>query len=113
MGRTSTAKKTQISDTEHGSERVADKKAIRPFHLIVPKAELAELPKPINEPERETVCDESLDVQLAIIEELPRYGATDYDWRKREARLNALPQFMTEIDGLDILLIACVVYLAV
>ena len=53
-------------------------------------------------PERETVADQSQGVQLATMQELARYWATDYDWRKCEAQLNALPQFITEIDGLDI-----------
>ena len=53
-------------------------------------------------PEQETVADKSQGVQLATMQELARYWATDYDWRKFEAKLNALPQFMTEIDGLDI-----------
>jgi len=79
--------------------------AIRPFKVNVPEAELAELHKRINAtrwPERETVTDDSQGVPLAMIHELARYWATDYDWRKCEAKLNALPQFMTEIDGLDI-----------
>ena len=79
--------------------------AIRPFKVNVPEAELAELHKRINAtrwPERETVIDDSQGVPLAMIQELARYWATDYDWRKCEAKLNALPQFMTEIDGLDI-----------
>jgi hypothetical protein len=53
-------------------------------------------------PERETVPDESQGVQLATMRELARYWGTDYDWRKCEAKLNALPNFMTTIDGLDI-----------
>src|SRR3974377_986221 len=79
--------------------------SIRPFKINVPEAELAELRKRINAtrwPERETVADDSQGVPLAMIQELARYWAKDYDWRKGEARLNALPQFMTEIDGLDI-----------
>jgi pimeloyl-ACP methyl ester carboxylesterase len=71
----------------------------------VPAAELIELRRRINAtrwPERETVTDASQGVQLAMTQKLARYWATDYDWRKCEARLNALPQFMTEIDGLDI-----------
>src|SRR6202045_3261433 len=79
--------------------------ALRPFRVDVPEAELTELRRRINAtkwPERETVTDESQGVQLATIQELARYWATDYDWRKCEAKLNALPQFMTEIDGLDI-----------
>jgi pimeloyl-ACP methyl ester carboxylesterase len=78
---------------------------IRPFHVNFPEAELTELRRCINAtrwPERETVTDASQGVQLATIQELARYWATDYDWRKCEAKLNALPQFMTEIDGLDI-----------
>ena len=83
----------------------SDKSAIRPFHVNVPEAELTELRTRINAtkwPERETVTDASQGVQLATIQALARYWATDYDWRKIEARLNALPQFMTEIDGLEI-----------
>jgi Epoxide hydrolase N terminus/Alcohol dehydrogenase GroES-like domain len=79
--------------------------AIRPFHVNVPEAELTELRRRIMAtkwPERETVTDQSQGVQLVTIQALARYWATDYDWRKCEAKLNALPQFMTEIDGLDI-----------
>ena len=83
----------------------SDKTAIRPFHVDVPEAELTELRRRINAtkwPERETVTDASQGVQLATIQALARYWATEYDWRKIEAKMNALPQFMTEIDGLDI-----------
>jgi pimeloyl-ACP methyl ester carboxylesterase len=84
----------------------ADKTAIRPFHVNnVPEEELTELRRRINAtrwPERETVTDASQGVQLATIQKLAAYWATDYDWRKIEAKLNALPQFITEIDGLDI-----------
>src|SRR5580698_6826841 len=83
----------------------ADKTTIRPFQVKVPAAELAELRRRINLtrwPDRETVKDESQGAPLATIQELARYWATDYDWRKMEAKLNALPQFITEIDGLDI-----------
>jgi len=85
--------------------QAADKTAIRPFQVNVPAAELTELRRRINStrwPDRETVTDESQGVPLATIQELARYWATDYDWRKTEAKLNALPQFITEIDGLDI-----------
>jgi hypothetical protein len=85
--------------------RQADRNAIRPFHVNVPEAELTELRRRIDAtrwPERETVTDASQGVQLATIQELAGYWATDYDWRKVEAKLNALPQFITEIDGLDI-----------
>jgi pimeloyl-ACP methyl ester carboxylesterase len=81
-----------------------DKSAIRPFKVNVPDAELTELRKRIHAtkwPERETVDDASQGVQLATIQALTRYW-TEYDWRNCEARLNALPQFITEIDGLDI-----------
>src|SRR5580704_5650211 len=92
--------------TTHDSKQAADKNAIRPFPKVnVPEAELTELRRRINAtrwPERETVMDTSQGVQLAAIQELARYWATEYDWRKVEARLNAVPQFMTEIDGLDI-----------
>jgi pimeloyl-ACP methyl ester carboxylesterase len=82
-----------------------DATAIRPFHVNVPEAELSELRKRINAtrwPEREPVSDTSQGVQLATIQKLARYWATEYDWRKVEARLNSYPQFITEIDGLDI-----------
>jgi pimeloyl-ACP methyl ester carboxylesterase len=79
--------------------------AIRQFNIDVPQAELDELRRRINAtrwPERETVTDDSQGVPLAMIQDLARYWATDYDWRKCEAKLNALPQFLTEIDGLNI-----------
>src|ERR1700681_3848519 len=95
---------TQAIGTPQGSKRAADKNAIRPFQVNVPEAELTELRRRINAtkwPERETVTDQSQGVQLATIQSLANYWATDYDWRKVEARLKALPQFITEIDGLD------------
>ncbi|HEX2341851.1 MAG TPA: epoxide hydrolase [Vicinamibacterales bacterium] len=96
---------TQTIATHPGSEQAADKTAIRPFRVDVPEAELTDLRRRINAtkwPERETVTDASQGVQLATTQALARYWATNYDWRKCEARLSALPQFMTEIDGLDI-----------
>jgi pimeloyl-ACP methyl ester carboxylesterase len=78
---------------------------VRPFRIDVPEEDLLDLRRRIAAtqwPEKETVVDESQGVQLATIQELARYWATDYDWRKCEAKMNALPQFMTEIDGLDI-----------
>ena len=78
---------------------------IRPFRVNIPEVKLIELHRRINAtlwPERETVMDQSQGVQLATIQKLARYWATDYDWRKVEARLNALPMFLTNIDGLDI-----------
>ena len=96
---------TTTTVTQRGSEQSPDKMAIRSFHVDVPETELNELRTRINAtkwPERETVTDASQGVQLATIQKLARYWATDYDWRKCEARLNALPQFITEIDGLDL-----------
>ena len=85
---------------------VVEATAIRPFHMVnVPDAELTDLRRRINAtrwPERETVTDASQGVQLATTQALARYWATDYDWRKIEAQMQALPQFITEIDGLDI-----------
>jgi pimeloyl-ACP methyl ester carboxylesterase len=83
----------------------AESGAIRPFRINVPEAALIDLRRRIAEtpwPEKETVTDASQGVQLATIQKLARYWQTEYDWRKIEARLNALPQFVTEIDGLDI-----------
>src|SRR6202011_4097115 len=96
---------TQTSATQRGREQADDKNAIRPFPVNVPEADLTELRRRINAtkwPERETVTDASQGVQLATIQALARYWATEYDWRKIEAKMNALPQFITEIDGLDI-----------
>ena len=79
--------------------------AIRPFRVSVPDEAIIDLRRRIAAtrwPDRETVTDQSQGVQLATIQELARHWATDYDWRKIEAKLNALPQFVTEIDGLDI-----------
>jgi pimeloyl-ACP methyl ester carboxylesterase len=83
----------------------ADRTAIRPFEVHVPEEQLAELRRRVAAtrlPSRELVMDRSQGVQLATVQELARYWATDYDWRACEARLNALPQFTTEIDGVDI-----------
>ena len=97
---------TQTVVTPQGSKQAVDKNAIRPFPKInFPEAELTELRRRINNtkwPERETVTDATQGVQLATIQALARYWGTEYDWRKCEAKLNALPQFITEIDGLDI-----------
>ena len=88
------------------AEQAVDTAGIRPFQMMnVPEGELTELRRRINAtrwPERETVTDATQGVQLATIQALARYWATDYDWRKVERNLNALPQFITEIDGLDI-----------
>ena len=85
--------------------QASDKTAIRPFHVHFPAAELTDLRRRLNAtrwPERETVNDDSQGVQLATIQKLARYWATGYDWSKCQAKLQALPHFITEIDGLDI-----------
>ena len=79
--------------------------AVRPFRIDVPEEDLADLRRRIAAtrwPSKELVEDRSQGVQLATMQELTRYWATEYDWRRCETRLNALPQFMTEIDGVDI-----------
>jgi pimeloyl-ACP methyl ester carboxylesterase len=84
---------------------VGEKAAVRPFRIDVPEKELVELRRRIASarwPSKELVEDRSQGVQLATIQELARYWTTDYDWRKAEAKLNALPQFTTEIDGVEI-----------
>jgi pimeloyl-ACP methyl ester carboxylesterase len=89
------------ADAEHPSADTA----IRPFRHVVPDDAIAEMRSRIAAtrwPERETVNDDSQGVRLATMQKLARYWETDYDWRKVEARLNALPQFITEIDGVDI-----------
>src|SRR2546421_7449363 len=78
---------------------------IRPFHVDIPEEKLTELRgriAAIRWPSKELVSDRSQGVQLATLQELARYWATEYDWRKVEAKLNALSQFTTEIDGVDI-----------
>ena len=96
---------TQSSATLLDSEQKVNKNAIRPFDVNVPEAELTELRVRINAtrwPDRETVTDHSQGVPLATVQKLARYWANLYDWRKVEARLNALPNFVTKIDELDI-----------
>jgi pimeloyl-ACP methyl ester carboxylesterase len=91
--------------TERRSEQATDTTAIRSFCVDVPEAELTELRRRITAtrlPEKETVADFSQGVPLDTVKRLTRYWATEYDWRKVEARLNAVPNFITEIDGLDI-----------
>jgi pimeloyl-ACP methyl ester carboxylesterase len=91
-----------MSNSSEGSPGAT---AIRPFTVEIPEAEIEALRARLGAarwPSRELVDDRSQGVQLATIQELARYWATDYDWRKCEARLNALPMFKTEIDGVDI-----------
>src|SRR5437762_9785666 len=78
---------------------------IRPFHVEIPDEQIDDLRRRIAAtrwPTKELVEDRSQGVQLATLQELARYWATDYDWRRAEAKLNALSQFTTEIDGLEI-----------
>jgi pimeloyl-ACP methyl ester carboxylesterase len=94
-----------IADTGLGTVSKQDADAIRPFRISVPQEQLVDLRQRIASahwPDKETVNDQSQGVQLATIQELARYWATDYDWRNAEAKLNALPQFVTTIDGVDI-----------
>ena len=89
---------------EHPAE-AGEGREIRPFGVNFPDDALVDLRRRVAAtrwPDKETVADPSQGVQLATVQQLARYWQTDYDWRKAEARLNALPQFVTEIDGLDI-----------
>ena len=86
-------------------ETSSDKTAIRPFQVGFPEADLTDLLRRINAtrwPDRETVTDDSQGVRLAMMRDLASYWGTDYDWHRCEAKLDALPNFITEIDGLDI-----------
>ncbi|TFE27567.1 epoxide hydrolase [Cohnella luojiensis] len=95
----------QTIEQQEVTKQPTDKKAIRPFRVNVPEEELTELRRRIEAtkwPEKETVSDKSQGVQLATIQKLAQYWLTEYDWRKIEAKMNSYPQFITEIDGLDI-----------
>jgi len=97
MSATSISPKTLHATAEYA--------AIRPFRVNVPEEALVDLRRRLAQtrlPEKETVADQSQGVQLRTVQQLLRYWQADYDWRNVEARLNALPQFITEIDGLDI-----------
>ena len=96
---------TQIAAGTPNRGQTTDATAIRPFHVQIPEADLVDLRRRIAAtrwPEKEPVADASQGVQLATIQKLAGYWETSYDWRKCEARLNALPMFVTTIDGLDI-----------
>ncbi|HEV8133640.1 MAG TPA: epoxide hydrolase [Pyrinomonadaceae bacterium] len=96
---------TKTGVAQHSKAHATDKDAIRPFQFSFSDSELADLRRRVNAtkwPERELVNDASQGVQLATIQKLARYWGTDYDWRKGEAKLKAVPHFITEIDGLDI-----------
>ncbi len=107
-----TAQTTTVSGPEDAAvaaasaaRRSTEGTSVRPFTFYFPQGSLDNLRRRIAAtqwPEKETVADQSQGVPLATMQELARYWATDYDWRTVEAKLNALPQFMTEIDGLDI-----------
>src|SRR5260221_4059998 len=95
MVQTTSAKQTTVSQNSE----------IRPFSVHISDEAIADLRQRIAAtrwPEQETVADSSQGVRLSTVQELARYWATNYDWRKTEAKLNALPQFITEINGLDI-----------
>ena len=100
-----TATMPALADDASGAATKDAADAIRPFHVRISDEALAGLRRRISAtswPERELVTDPSQGVQLSTMQKLARYWANDYDWRKLEARLNALPQFVTTIDGLDI-----------
>src|SRR5580765_5795811 len=95
-----------VSDAQPGpSVKTMPGESIRPFSVHVSDADLKDLRQRVlatKWPTKETVADASQGVQLATIQKLAHYWATEYDWRKIEAKLNALPQFITNIDGVDI-----------
>src|ERR1700733_11638019 len=94
-----------VSSSAASSAVASEGSAIRPFQFKASEEALTDLRRRVSAtqwPERETVTDASQGVQLATMQALARYWTADYDWRKCETRLNALPQFITEIDGLDI-----------
>ena len=94
-----------ITDPRPGADRRDDDTAIRPFRVDFPQSDLDDLHRRVREtrwPEQETVGDSSQGVQLEVVQELAKRWVDGHDWRAVEARLNELPQFVTEIDGLDI-----------
>jgi hypothetical protein len=91
--------------SEGPAKPIGADETIRPFQIRVPQSQLDDLRKRIAEtrwPDKETVSDASQGIQLSRVQDLVRYWGTDYDWRKAEAQLNALPEFITTIDGVDI-----------
>ena len=94
-----------MTSTHSAGQGDEDRSAIRPFEVRFPQSDLTELRRRIDAtrwPERETVTDDSQGVPLALMQELARYWSSQYDWGACERRLNAQPNFVTEIDGLDI-----------
>jgi pimeloyl-ACP methyl ester carboxylesterase len=105
IAQSSQTKPKKPATTQPGAVQSTDPTAIRPFRINIPQEALVDLRQRIMAtrwPEKETVADSSQGLQLATMQKLARYWATDYDWRKVEAKLKALPHFITEIDGLDI-----------
>jgi hypothetical protein len=91
--------------TTEVAEQTTSHAAIRPFQVDFSDAEITDLRRRVGAtrwPERETVADDSQGVRLALMQGLAEYWASDYDWRRCEARLNGLPNFVTEVDGLDV-----------
>src|ERR1041385_7242734 len=102
---TTTKENIMTQTTATATDQAADKTAIRPFQFTFSDEELADLLRRVNAtkwPERELVADASQGVQLATMQKLAKYWGTEYDWRKGEAKLKAVPHFITEINGLDI-----------
>jgi pimeloyl-ACP methyl ester carboxylesterase len=96
---------TQTTATNRSSEQTGEKNAIRPFHVNIPETALVDLRQRLAQtrlPDKETVTDYSQGVPLKTVQQLLHHWQTHYDWRKCEARINAVPNFITEIDGLDI-----------
>jgi pimeloyl-ACP methyl ester carboxylesterase len=99
------AKAAVVSTLSAKPRTSTEDKSIRPFHVSIPEQQLVDLRRRIAAtrwPDKETVNDESQGIRLAEMHELVHYWGTDYDWRKAEAKLNALPEFVTTIDGVDI-----------
>src|SRR5262249_37426303 len=99
------ARAAKQSSPSQKENTMADTTAIRPFHFEVSQDELTDLRRRVSAtkwPDREQVSDDSQGVRLSTIQKLAQYWATEHDWRKCEAKINALPNFLTEIDGLDI-----------
>src|SRR5262249_17738186 len=98
-------KETAMTATQTDATPNAATSAVRPFQVAVPQADLDDLKRRLAAarfPSKELVADASQGVQLATVQALTKYWASDYDWRKLEAKLNALPQFTTTIDGIDV-----------
>ena len=104
---------TQIAMNPKSTPAAGSQEAIRPFQVAIPEKEILELRRRIAAtrwPTKELVGDRSQGVQLATLRQLADYWSTDYDWRKAEAKLNALSQFVTKIDGVDVHFIHAVSY---